>query len=46
MTIDMIAWRRADVLSLSMAVEAFGTPDAEQTEEFVAMADERLASLQ
>lgn len=45
MTMDMIAWRRDDVLSLILAIEVFGAPDAEQIEELVATADERLADL-
>jgi hypothetical protein len=44
MTLDMVVWRRANVVSLITVVEVFGTPDAEQTEEFVTVADERLAS--
>lgn len=45
-TMDMIAWRRANVMSLLGVIEVFGTPDGEQTEEFVRVADERIDSLQ
>lgn len=46
MTLDVVVWRRANAVSLLSVIEVFGTPDAEQTEEFVTVADERLASLQ
>lgn len=45
MTMDMIAWRQANTINLIAVAEVFGTPDAEQTEEFVTVADERIASL-
>ncbi|MCH8562031.1 hypothetical protein LTI14_02170 [Nesterenkonia sp. YGD6] len=45
MTMDMITWRQANTLSLIAVMEVFGAPDGEQTEEFVTVADERLASL-
>jgi hypothetical protein len=45
MTLDVVVWRRANVVSLITVIEVFGTPDADQTEEFVTVADERLAAL-
>ena len=45
MTMDMIVWRQVDTLSVIGMVEAFGTPDGEQTEEFATVADERLVAL-
>lgn len=44
MTMDMIAWRQAKTINLIAVAEVFGTPDAEQAEEFVTVADERIAS--
>lgn len=45
MTIDMITWRRGDVLSLLLASEAFDAPDGAQTAALAETADERLADL-
>lgn len=45
MTMDMVVWRHGDTLNIITMMEAFGTPDGEQTEEFATLADERIASL-
>lgn len=45
MTMDMITWRQDNTLNLIVVMEVFGTPDGEQTEEFVTVADERISSL-
>jgi hypothetical protein len=43
-TLDMVGWRRGDVISLIAVLEVFGSPDAEQTEAFVTVADQRLTN--
>lgn len=45
MTMDMITWRQANTLNVILIIEVFGTPDGEQTEEFVTVADDRISSL-
>lgn len=44
-TIDMVTWRRGDLLSLLLASEVFDAPDGEQTAAIAETADERLANL-
>ena len=44
-TVDMIVWRHGDLLSAIAYTEIFGSPDAEQIEEIVTIADERLEDL-
>lgn len=44
-TVDMITWRRGDAVSVVIASAIFDAPDAEQLEEIVAAADERLGEV-
>jgi hypothetical protein len=43
---DMIAWRRDDALSVVFVAAVFDSPDAQQVEQIVTAADQRLQDLQ